>query len=142
MAKKRSYTSGSTGMVRYSNPRPQITVVKVPGSTRKARSSSMVARPKKHKRSLRKGGGGRASLGKTLGGVAIGAGAVGLLEKTGILDSMPNLPVIGKKGAIAIAAALMSHYGVGGEITRDVAIAATALSAYQLAKEGQISGDW
>jgi hypothetical protein len=63
---------------------------------------------------------------------------VGLVEKQGILDKLPTLPLLGKKGTAAVAL----HYfakGKGGMI-RDAKIALAVLAGYDLGKTGAIVG--
>jgi hypothetical protein len=48
--------------------------------------------------------------------------------------------MVGRKGALAIAAYYYSRHG-GGALSRDVAIAAAALSGYELGTKGSISGE-
>jgi hypothetical protein len=72
--------------------------------------------------------------------MALAALVVGLVEKTGILDKLPTIPVVGRKGTIALAAWYYSKHG-GGNMARKVAIVAAVLSGYQLGKEGSVSGE-
>jgi hypothetical protein len=71
--------------------------------------------------------------------VAITAAVVGMAEKSGLLDNLPEVPMIGRKGTVAIAAYFWARHG-GGQIARDVCIVACALAGYELGKEGSISG--
>lgn len=69
--------------------------------------------------------------------VALGGAAFGAIEKFG--PSLPTIPVVGRAGTIAIGA-----YFFGGKkpgLARDICLAATVLAAYQLMKDGKISGD-
>lgn len=81
-------------------------------------------------------------MGRTLAGVALASGLIGLAEKSGILNAIPHVPLVGTKGAVALGAWAFHHFMGGGEITKDIAVAATALATYQLGKEGQITGDY
>lgn len=69
-------------------------------------------------------------------GHAVGGFAVGFLEKS--FPSLPTLPIVGKKGAIAIGAYLLRGQS---PILLDVALAAAAISGYQLGSTGKVSGD-
>lgn len=71
---------------------------------------------------------------------AITAAVVGLAEKSGIMSSIPSVPVIGRKGAVALGAWYWSKHG-GGKLARDVAIVSAVLAGYEFGKEGTISGD-
>ena len=96
------------------------------------------AAPQRHHK---KKGGGRKGGGK--GGMTdIQAGiaglVVGLVEKQGVLNNLPALPMLGKKGTAAVAL----HYfakGKGG-IWRDAKIAFAVLAGYDLGKTGAILG--
>lgn len=73
-------------------------------------------------------------------GSALGGAALGLIEKS--FPNLPTVPVIGRKGTIAVAAYFLSKRGgIGGGILRDVAIAAAVLAGYELGKEGRVSGE-
>lgn len=72
-------------------------------------------------------------------GSAIGGAALGLIEK--LVPDLPTIPIIGRKGTIAIGAYFLHKHGVGGGVLRDVAVAAAVLAGYQLGKEGRIDGD-
>lgn len=73
-------------------------------------------------------------------GSALGGAALGFIEKS--FPNLPTVPVIGRKGTIAIGAYLLSKRGgLGGSLLRDVAIAAAVLAGYELGKEGHISGE-
>jgi hypothetical protein len=77
-----------------------------------------------------------ASLKTRAIGAAVGGFGVGFIEKQ-VGDKLPTLPIIGKKGAIAIAAYFFANKS---EIARDVCISAAAISGYELGKSGVISG--
>lgn len=95
----------------------------------------------KAKRRHRHGGGGGG-----IGGLFSGdnkemlmAGAVlGFIDKSSFVASLPKLPFLGEHGTIAVAA-----YMIGGRsgLMRNVAKGAMFLSAYELVKQGSISGD-
>jgi hypothetical protein len=70
----------------------------------------------------------------------LGGAALGFIEKQ--FPNLPSVPVLGRKGTIAIGAYLLSKRGgMGGGIMRDVAIAASVLAGYELGKTGQVTGD-
>lgn len=69
-------------------------------------------------------------------GHGVGGFAVGWIEKT--FPSLPSLPFIGRKGAIAVAAYFL--HGKHPLIT-DVGLAAAAISGYELGSQGHITGD-
>ena len=69
-------------------------------------------------------------------GYAIGGFAVGFIEKS--FPSLPTLPIVGKKGAIAIAA-----YFLRGRhpIVTDIGNAAAAISGYEFGSTGHVTGN-
>lgn len=69
-------------------------------------------------------------------GLFAGGFGVGFLEKT-FGNKIPSLPLVGRKGAVAIVIAIMNPKE---KILQDIGKAAAALSGYELAKEGKISG--
>jgi hypothetical protein len=64
---------------------------------------------------------------------------VGLAEKNGILDKIPEIPVVGRKGAVALIAYYWARHG-GGPMARDVALVMAAVCGYEYGKEGSVSG--
>jgi len=73
-------------------------------------------------------------------GVAVGAAVIGMAEQAGVLAKLPAIPLVGRKGALAIVAYYYSRHG-GGNLSRTVAIAAAALAGYELGTTGAISGE-
>lgn len=69
-------------------------------------------------------------------GHAVGGFAVGFIEKS--FPNLPSLPIVGKKGAIAIAAYMLRGHS---PILTDVALSAAAISGYQLGSTGTVTGD-
>jgi hypothetical protein len=72
--------------------------------------------------------------------LGIAAALVGMAEKSGMLDKLPTVPMLGRKGTIALAAWYWSRHG-GGPWVRKVAIVAAVLAGHQLGSEGRVSGD-
>jgi hypothetical protein len=110
-------------------------VVRVPSTPTRGRSRGR----------RRRNGGGGGLLGGLGGGstiIAMGlaAAVIGLAENAGLLGKLPSVPLVGKKGLLAIGAYYYSRHG-GGKLARDVALAAAALSGYELGKLGTISGN-
>lgn len=90
---------------------------------------------KKKGKGGKKGGAGRGMSDQEAG---IAGLVVGLVEKQGLLDKLPSLPLLGKKGTAAVAL----HYfakGKGG-MWRDAKIALCVLAGYDLGKTGAILG--
>lgn len=79
------------------------------------------------------GGGGVLAIG-------LAAAVLGMAESSGIVNALPAIPIVGRKGALALAMYYWSKNG-GGPLARDVAIAAAAVSGYELATKGTISGE-
>jgi hypothetical protein len=132
MARRRRTQSALARTTYVSAPRAPAPIVRV---------SVPRAAPVKHKRkSHARGRGGPMTLGTTLAGAAIAGGMIGLAEKTGLASKLPEIPYIGRKGSIALLAYAWSRWGGGGQIARDVAIAAATMAAYQLGKEQKIDG--
>lgn len=102
------------------------------------RTSTTARKPKRSRR--RRGGGGGGLTPTSMGAFGLGGAIIGLAESNGVLDKLPSVPLIGRKGLLALGAYYWSKHG-GGTIARDIAIAASVLSGYQLGKEGTISGD-
>ena len=69
-------------------------------------------------------------------GHAAGGFAVGFIEKS--FPNLPTLPLVGRKGAIAIGAMLLAGKH---PIIADIGLAAAAISGYELGSSGVISGD-
>jgi len=124
-------------MVRYTAPRsyaaPRPIIIRAP---------SVPARRRGRRRSGGGGGGGAFGLGagSTIVAMGLAAAVIGLAENAGLLGKLPSVPLVGKKGLLAIGAYYYSRHG-GGKLARDVALAAAALSGYELGKLGSISGD-
>ena len=71
---------------------------------------------------------------------AITAAVIGMAEKSGVLDKLPEIPIVGRKGALAIGAYIWARHG-GGSLARDVCLVAASICGYQWGKEGSISGE-
>ncbi len=78
-----------------------------------------------------------AGLKPRLLGAAVGGFGVGVVEKT-LGDKLPSLPYVGRKGAIALAVYFLQPKT---KLLQDIGYAAAALSGYEFAKDGKISGD-
>jgi hypothetical protein len=70
----------------------------------------------------------------------LAAAAVGFIENSDLGKKLPQIPLIGRKGTIAIGAYFWAKNG-GPRIAKDVAVVAAVLALYQLTKEGRIDGD-
>lgn len=116
------------------------TLVMVPSSNApvrrspRRRSSGGGRRVVRRRRSS--GGGGGITLRNRMIGHAVGGFAVGFIEKS--FPNLPTLPIIGRKGAIAIGAMLLAGKH---PIIADIGLAAAAISGYELGSTGAISGE-
>jgi hypothetical protein len=135
MAKRRKKAASSGG----------VRVVQVPARAAapviKVSAPRAPSKPKARRR--RSGGGGHHSgglNGRTMAGAALGGAALGFLEKQ--FPTLPTIPLIGRKGTIAVIAYFVAKKGGSlAHIARDVGIAAAAISGYELGGTGKISGD-
>lgn len=90
----------------------------------------------------------RRSGGHNLGGLvsnesvqmAIGGALYGYAVKSGIVEKLPAIPVLGRTGTAAILLDYWSRHG-GGQLAGRAARAAAAIAGYQLGNTGKISGD-
>lgn len=72
--------------------------------------------------------------------MAIGGAMYGYAVKSGIVDKLPAIPVLGRTGTAAILLDYWARHG-GGQMAHRAARAAAAIAGYQLGHEGKISGD-
>ena len=76
---------------------------------------------------------------KRMGAGAVGGFALGFVDKSWPA-TWPTIPVLGKAGTIALAAAAVHKYARVG-FAADVAIAAATIAGYEMGSKGSISGD-
>lgn len=130
MARRRRTRSRSAPLVRTVRaPAAQVIRVSAPA-------------PIRHRRGRRRSGGGGAGgalTGQRVLGLGLGGLALGLLEKA--IPNLPTIPVLGRKGTIALGCYWFSR-GSGGGLIRDIAIAAASIAGYELGTTGKISGDF
>lgn len=70
-------------------------------------------------------------------GAIVGGAVMGLLDKSGI--DLPTLPFLGKAGTVGVAAWAVGKY-MRSPWAEDLATGMLSIAAYELAKEGSISG--
>jgi hypothetical protein len=134
MAKRRK-TATKTITVRERSA-PQTIKVSVP----RAAPIKAKSRRRRHHSGGRSIGGGGATGGMSVnksGSLALGGFIYGYIEKT-FGPQLPQLPLIGKTGAIALAA-----YFLGGKspgLIADVGNAASVIAGYSFGSTGKVSG--
>lgn len=113
-----------------------VVVVSAPAPRRR---SSAPRRRSAPRRAARRAAASYSAAGyrKQMMSVFAGGFGVGLIEKT--FPNLPTLPMVGRKGTIALGLALIKPKE---QILRDVGIAAAAISGYELGLKGSISGDF
>lgn len=110
----------------YRAPAPRVQIVRV----QSPRSAPMVKRGRSRGR-------GKGASGASMGAVMAGGLILGLAEKADL--GLPQIPILGRKGTMALAAWAYAR-ATGSKVARDIAIGMAAVSAYELGKEGSISG--
>lgn len=101
--------------------------------------TTVIKKAKRHHHRRHGGGGVRGLMSKERMGIVAGAFVVGLLEKQGIMASLPKLPLIGTTGTIGVAAYLLSDGGKN-RLADEVCTAALVLAAHSLSATGSIVG--
>ena len=92
----------------------------------------------KHRRRGGKGkGAGAGSISPVEG--FVGAVILGQAEKSGILDKLPELPMVGRKGAGALVLYYWGKHG-GGPMARKGAVLLAIAAGLEFGKEGKITG--
>ncbi len=121
-----------------------INTYRVPASSRMAApiikvSAPRAAPPKKTRRAPRRSGGGGDSE-KSMVGLGVAAGLIGLAKKSGYLSKLPEVPFVGRIGAAGIIAHFWQKAG-GGQMAADIKKVCIVLAAYQLGNQGSIDGE-
>jgi hypothetical protein len=128
MAKWTKRNNPHTQIIRVPQARPVAPIIRV---------SAPRAAPRKHHH-RRRGGAVHGGLNQhTMINFALGGAALGFIEKS-FGAQLPTVPIIGRKGTLALLAYYFSK-GRGG-IVRDIAIAGAVLSGYEMGATGKISG--
>jgi len=71
---------------------------------------------------------------------AIAGLLVGMARKSGFLDKLPTIPMLGRMGSLALAAHFYSKHG-GGPWAKKVALASAILAGEEMGREGKIAGE-
>ena len=74
-------------------------------------------------------------------GYAVGGALYGFAVKSGWVQKLPAIPIVGRTGTAAILLDYLARRGIGGDMTRKAASAAAVLAGYQLGSTGVITGD-
>jgi len=102
------------------------------------RQTKIVKAKRRHHR------GGGMSFGGFLGGgqveMLVAGAALGFLDKSAFVASLPKLPFLGEHGTVAVAAYMVGR-SMRNPILSNIAKGAMFLSAYELVKQGSITGD-
>lgn len=131
MARRRR--SSGTKIIRVGAPRAAAPIIRI---------ATPRAAPVKHRRrGRRRSSGFIGGLGS--GGIvqdAVGGALFGFAVKSGWVDRLPAVPVIGRTG---LAAILLNEWGKRGgpPMARQAARAAAVLAGYQLGHDGKVTGD-
>jgi hypothetical protein len=132
MAKRKRAAARKSGVQIIRAPRAAAPIIKV--------SAPRAPAKKKHRR-RRSGGHSVGSLNmRTMAGAALGGAVLGFIEKQ--FPNLPTVPLIGRKGTIALVAYFVARKGGRfGSIARDVGLAAAAIAGNELGSTGKVSGD-
>ena len=133
MPRKRSRTT-TTKIVRVP-ARQSAPVIKVTAPR------TAPVRRRKRRRSSSSGGGGRVGgiIRESAINEAIGGAIYGFAVKSGWIDKLPAIPVVGRTGTAAILLDYLSRRG-GGPMVKRAATAAAVIAGYQLGSTGAITG--
>jgi hypothetical protein len=96
--------------------------------------------PKKKHRRRGSSGANRGGSKEYLIGAATGGAVLGFVEKSGMINTLPTIPFLGRKGTFAVVGYYMGGTKKPG-LLRDAILAAATLAGYELGKDGKISGD-
>lgn len=142
MAKKKNKIRTTTAIVPVRAAAPVARVAPTQIVVRTPAAGGSLTKKKKGS-SVRRSSGPRAGfLGLPADATAaLAAGAVvGILKKTGIMEQIPRLPYVGRIGAAAIAAHLISRQ-TGSGVVKDVRNALAVLAAFQLTSSDKPWGE-
>lgn len=102
------------------------------------RQTKVVKAKKRHHRG---GGGGFGGfLGANQIEMLVAGAALGFLDKSAFVASLPKLPFLGEHGTIAVGAYMLGK-SMRNPILHNIAKGAMFLSAYEMIKDGAIQGD-
>jgi len=95
---------------------------------------------KAKRRHHHRGGGFGGFLGGGQVEMLMAGAALGFLDKSSFVASLPKLPFLGEHGTVAVAAYMLGK-NMRNPILSNIAKGAMFLSAYELVKQGSITGD-
>lgn len=128
MAKRKTSTAITrTQIIRAPAPIVRVSVPRAAPAARVKRRSSSNGR-----------GGGFMS--RPIVNMGIAGMGVGIAVKSGLMDKLPEIPVIGRIGTAAL---ILDYYGKhgGGDMVRNAAVGCAFLAGYQMGTVGKIEGD-
>jgi hypothetical protein len=97
---------------------------------------------KQKRKGGRRSGGGGSFMSREHTSMMVAGAALGFLDKSAFVASLPKLPYLNEHGTIALAAYMLSKQsGTIGQIAGNVCSGALFLAAYELVKTGKIEGD-
>ena len=144
MAKKKNKIRTTTAIVPVRAAAPVARVAPTQIVVRTPAAGGSLTKKKKGSSVRRSGSSGRPGgfMGLPADATAaLAAGAVvGILKKTGIMEQIPRLPYVGRIGAAAIAAHLISRQ-TGSGVVKDVRNALAVLAAFQLTSSDKPWGE-
>lgn len=128
MAKKTKKKSGTTVTVQ----RPRAAAPRAGGAVVVVREKAKAA---VRRVGARAQGSERTSFEKSMQGGAIGGFGLGMVEKH--FPQLPTIPMLGRKGTIALVGYFMKPKH---PIVRDIVFAAAVLSGYEFGKDSKVTG--
>lgn len=133
--RRRSSTASAARIIRVPQARAAAPIIKV----------SAPRAPATRKRARRRRSGSRSMLGGLSPssqriGMAVGGALFGFAVKSGWVQKLPAIPLIGRTGTAAFLLDFWARRG-GGSIVANCATAAAVLAGYQLGSTGAITGD-
>lgn len=142
MAKKKNKIRTTTAIVPVRAAAPVARVAPTQIVVRTPAAGGSLTKKKKGTSARRSSGRPAGFLGLPADATAaLAAGAVvGILKKTGIMEQIPRLPYVGRIGAAAIAAHLISRQ-TGSGVVKDVRNALAVLAAFQLTSSDKPWGE-
>ncbi len=132
MARKKRNRGGTTG----TTPRSGATNIVIRNDDRNGTGGAIRKRGGRGGKRRTRGGGAGSNM--DIGKAAIAGFGFGLVEQVADRYSVPTVPVLGRKGTIALACYFLRKQH---PLIADIARAGITISTYQLAAEGKVTGE-